>query len=260
MARNWVYALSSPERLVAAQSGFCASACPGTAFMPRRNPLKLARYFFRNCPVSGHRHVSWPRNPDLRHKANAMSKQTIYSIIGFFIVVGLLIAIKPLPRKWAEQERDKIIKIQVDEAAHDAIQKVATDAIRDTARMFALSMAPDTSKSDVVTSVTPPSSPSTHLDRPAYSITLPDTSTIDAQDKDLDLNHFTTANLPNKGTLILVVIDDKSRGASAFEKTVANLKAKLQNPTPKTPSCVDTAKSARSAAFDGTIKDEAFSF
>jgi hypothetical protein len=194
-------------------------------------------------------------------KNMTMSKQTTYSIIGFCAVVGLFVAIKLLPGIWLEHERDKAVKAVVDQAARDAVREVATDAVRDTARMLALNMVRDASKPNpLTTTTTQPNASSTNLDRLGYTITLPDGSTLDPQDKDLDKDHFTTANLPNHGSLIIVAIDDKSRAPAAFEKTVANLQAKLQSPTTSNQMTVESNKVTRSSTIRGIAKGESFVF
>ena len=100
------------------------------------------------------------------------------------------------------------------------------------------------------------------LDRSGYTMTLPAGSTVDPATESFDQDHLTSANLRHDTTLIVVMIDDKTGGPAAFDRTVASLKSELATVTSDGDGAVDIGKVVRSVALRGKVTghDETFDF
>jgi len=55
------------------------------------------------------------------------------------------------------------------------------------------------------------------FERKDYRITVPDGSTADPEDPDIDLDHFTTINFPDENFIIILVVDDNDKTEGAFD-------------------------------------------
>jgi len=69
----------------------------------------------------------------------------------------------------------------------------------------------------------------TDIERASYKITIPDKSTVDPQDSDIDLDHMTTINLPNDNNIIILAIDDKALIDKSFTTMTEKYKNALKN-------------------------------
>jgi len=67
------------------------------------------------------------------------------------------------------------------------------------------------------------------LKRADYRITIPVKSTVDAEDPDIDLDHYTTINFPDKNFLLILVIDDKGATEEAYQHIVKGQQKALKN-------------------------------
>ena len=68
------------------------------------------------------------------------------------------------------------------------------------------------------------------IKRNTYQITVPFTSTIDKEDSDLDLDHYTVINFLNGDFLIIMVIDDPSLSRSTHEYITLSQRESLMSP------------------------------
>jgi len=66
------------------------------------------------------------------------------------------------------------------------------------------------------------------LKRADYRLTIPAKSTLDAEDPDIDLDHYTTINFPDKNFLLILVVDDKSATEATFKNIVKGQKKALK--------------------------------
>lgn len=66
------------------------------------------------------------------------------------------------------------------------------------------------------------------LKRADYKLTIPEKSILDAEDPDIDLDHYTTINFPDKNFLLVLVVDDKSATEAAFKNIVKGQKKVLK--------------------------------
>jgi len=67
------------------------------------------------------------------------------------------------------------------------------------------------------------------LKRADYRLTIPAKSTVDAEDPDIDLDHYTTINFPDKNFLLILVIDDKNAVKVAYQHIVNGQKKALKS-------------------------------
>ena len=67
------------------------------------------------------------------------------------------------------------------------------------------------------------------LKRSDYKLTIPSKSTLDAEDPDIDLDHYTTINFPDKNFLLILVVDDKSAAKVAYQHIVNGQKKVLKS-------------------------------
>jgi hypothetical protein len=161
----------------------------------------------------------------------------IKAFLGLGVTVVLVLAIKLLPRIWSEYEQHQ--------AMRDAAEQVAHEAARDEARKLVAGM-----RNDV-----PATSSSVVLDRSGYTITVPEGSTVDPQDKHVDQDHLTLANLPHHTTLVVLMIDTKTRGHAVFDRTVASVKGRLESFTTESAQTFDTATAIRTTSLRGKVKN-----
>jgi hypothetical protein len=99
-----------------------------------------------------------------------------------------------------------------------------------------------------------------NLERADYKITLPEKSTVDSTDRDIDQDHMTTVNLPNGGTMILLVLDDKKLADETVTNLIASYKGKLKDGIDGKTEAFDKAKAARSAVVSGKMNGIKTSF
>jgi hypothetical protein len=71
---------------------------------------------------------------------------------------------------------------------------------------------------------------SAEIERRDYKIITPTGATIDPEDDDLDLNHFTTININEDVFVIILIIDDIKTMEVAKNKMVESYKEKMENP------------------------------
>jgi len=68
------------------------------------------------------------------------------------------------------------------------------------------------------------------IKRNTYQITVPFSSTIDKEDSDLDLDHYTVINFLDGDFLIIMVIDDPSLSRSTHEYIALSQRESLMSP------------------------------
>lgn len=110
----------------------------------------------------------------------------------------------------------------------------------------------------VAPSSTAASLPTIVVDRADYKITLPLGSTVDPVDVSVDINHFTVANFPNGTSLMMVVLDDKSRAESAFRTTMDKYKEQMKDPV-ETTGDITIGRHAKSIIVTGGLNGKEFS-
>jgi hypothetical protein len=97
------------------------------------------------------------------------------------------------------------------------------------------------------------------VQRADYVITVPDKSTVDPPEKDIDKDHMTTINLPNGNALIIMVVDDKSKTELAFNGTKQSYLGQMKN-TKEGPSSLFANHKGTGKKIAGTLNNMAICF
>jgi hypothetical protein len=97
------------------------------------------------------------------------------------------------------------------------------------------------------------------IERSDYKVTVPDGSTVDDEDPDIDLDHYTAVNLPNGDTLTLLTLDDLKYADKEFDKLKSGYWTKVQQPE-ELPSDLFAARGAKAGIVTGKINGMRFCF
>ena len=98
------------------------------------------------------------------------------------------------------------------------------------------------------------------LERADYKITLPEGSTVDKPDEDIDADHMTTVNLPNGNAMILIVVDDTQLVPNMLGKLTDKYKEKIKDAVVGRTDAFDDAKATKSTLVSGKLNGLRFSF
>ena len=98
------------------------------------------------------------------------------------------------------------------------------------------------------------------LERADYKIILPDGSSIDKPDDDIDADHMTTVNLPNGNAMIFIVVDDTQLVPNMLGKLTDKYKEKIKDAVVGKTDAFDDARAAKSTLVSGKLNGLRFSF
>lgn len=97
------------------------------------------------------------------------------------------------------------------------------------------------------------------VERADYVITVPEKSTVDPADADIDLDHMTTINLPNENSVNVLVIDDKTKTDVAYQAAKKSYLGQLTD-VKESPSQLFEKQKGVGVKLAGTAKGTAICF
>lgn len=192
-----------------------------------------------------------------------MSRSTVLGIIAGCLAACVLIGIYLLSGRWVEHAERQAAREAVGPALQQSVREAANEAGRKAASEMADKILAESQKGGAAS---PPKSDTTpvgapvKVERKAFAITLPPGATVDPEDPSVGSERLVTADLPDHGTIIIVVADDKQHTGSAYEDTLASLRKKVEDAEEEKPESFDSLKVARATGIKGTVKGIAFRY
>jgi hypothetical protein len=194
-------------------------------------------------------------------KMENRDNRVVRTVLAFCVVIVVLVGIRVLPKWWAERVGREAAHDAVTQAVANAATQAADDVTRRIAREMADQVVRDIAKGEgggTTRATQARAGPVVEL--AAFRITLPEKSTVDPADPSLGRERMTTVNLPNGGTMVFVVEDDKLRMTRQFDSAASGCKVKLENPSARDTDTFDPVKVVRSTAIRGVLNGERFVF
>lgn len=97
------------------------------------------------------------------------------------------------------------------------------------------------------------------IERADYTVTVPDGCTIEEEDPDIDLDHYTGINMPNRDFMVILVNDDKRGGDKEFESLKNNYWKRMKDPA-ELPSDLFAAFGGKATIVAGKMNGMKFCF
>ncbi len=177
-----------------------------------------------------------------------MDRNKLIAVITCAVVVGLLIAWHTFAPMFADNARKQAASQAVNSAFKDSLQKAVDEVGRKEAGRIADEIVKDMANQPVP------------LERADYKMVLPPWSSVDPPDPNMGPDRMATIDLVPRGTMIIVLVPNKTDGAKSFDKLNKAIRDRMTFPSDAAPQAFEKVTVARSAATVGIIENEKVTF